>query len=209
MDLQKALEWRYATKEFDSSKKIKNEDFDKILESIRMAPTSFGLQPFRVIIADDKKLREELKKHAWNQSQVTDADKFLVFAGVKNVDEGYIKKYVEMVAETRGLKFDNLRAYYEMMLGFVKSNSKEFMENWAKRQAYIGLGFGLLSAGELGVDACPMEGFNPVGFDEVLELNKQGLSSVVLMALGYRSENDKTSKYKKVRISKEDFFIHK
>lgn len=198
-EILQALNWRYATKEYDSSKKLSDKDFNELLEVIRLSPSSFGLQPYKFIVVENNELRNKVREKAWGQSQVTDASHLIVFCAKKDVTEEYIKEYIENMAQTRSISKDTLKGFEDMMLGFRKNHSNESVKEWAKRQAYIPLGMLLQAAAMKKIDATPMEGFDPKGVDEVLNLDKDGLTSVVLCALGYRSENDKTSNYKKVR----------
>lgn len=203
-EIQKALNWRYATKQFDPEKKIEKEDFDILKEAIRLAPSSYGLQPWKFIIVNNKEMREKLKAAAWGQSQITDASHFIVFCGKTDMDEKYIKEYVHSISKTRNIPQANLKDYEEMMLGFRSQVDKTFIENWTKKQAYVALGFLLESAALLQIDACPMEGFNVAAFDEILGLKEKGFSAAVLCTLGYRSKDDSTSTMKKVRFAHED-----
>lgn len=201
-DILDALNWRYATKKFNPEKKVSDEDLKILLESIRLAPTSFGLQPFKVFVITDRELREKLKPVSYNQSQVTDASCLIVFCARKNVDENYIKRYIEQVSKVRGVSVGDLKGFEDMLLGFVKNYSGN-IEEWAKRQSYIALGFLLEAAALLGIDACPMEGFNTEEVDKILNL-EEGLTSVAYCTLGYRDESDEYSKIKKARFDEKD-----
>ncbi|MEK6909395.1 MAG: NAD(P)H-dependent oxidoreductase [Nanoarchaeota archaeon] len=196
-----SLNWRYATKSFDESKKIPEQDLDELLEVIRLAPSSFGLQPWKFIVVESKELRIKIKEKAWDQPQVTEASHLIVICAKTDVSEEYIKEFIHDIAKTRNIHTDSLKEYEDMMIGFRKGRSKEEIVEWAKRQTYIPLGMLLQSAAMKKIDASPMEGFDPKGVDEVLNLTKNGLTSVVLCALGHRSEKDHTSQYKKVRHS--------
>lgn len=202
-----SLKWRYATKKFDTSKKLSKEDFDELLEVLRLAPSSFGLQPGRFIIVQDPKIREELKTHAWGQSQITDASAIIVFCAKKDLTEKDIEDFVELTAKTRNIAKDNLDDYKNMLLGSVSSRSKSDLVNWNKRQLYLAFGMLLAYAAEKRIDACPMEGFDSKKFDEVLGLDALGLESVAVCALGYRDKEDKYAKLDKVRLSKDKLFI--
>jgi nitroreductase len=198
-DIIKALEWRYATKTYDPTKQVSENDFKELLEIIRLSPSSFGLQPWKFIVVENKELRKKLRDHAWGQSQVTDASYLIVFCAKTDVSEEYIKDYIKDTAQIRNISPDSLKGYEDMMLGFRKGNTQDSIKEWSKRQAYIPLGMLLQAAALKKIDATPMEGFDPKGVDAVLGLDKEGLTSVVLCALGYRSSEDKTASYKKVR----------
>lgn len=198
-----ALNWRYATKQFDTSKKINESDLDELLEVLRLTPSSFGLQPWKFIVVENKELRNKILPNAWNQTQITDASHLIVLCAKTDVSEEYIAEFIKETAKTRNIPVDSIKGYQDMMVGFRKGLSKEQISEWTKKQAYIALGMLLQSAAMKKIDSCPMEGFNPKAVNEILNLDKEGLTSVVLCPLGYRSENDKTAHYKKVRFSKE------
>ncbi|MEK6915451.1 MAG: NAD(P)H-dependent oxidoreductase [Nanoarchaeota archaeon] len=200
-DIIKALNWRYATKSFDSSKTLSENDLNELLEAVRLTPSSFGLQPWKFIIVEDKELRKKIAGSAWNQPQVTEASNLLVLCAKTDVSEDYIKEFIKDTAKIRNISIESLKGYEDMMINFRKGLSQTQTADWCKRQVYISLGILLQSASLKRIDASPMEGFDPKGVDEILNLKEQGLTSTVLCALGYRSENDKTSNYAKVRYS--------
>ncbi len=203
----KSLEWRYATKLFDSEKKLKNSDFEIVKESLRLSASSFGLQPWKFVIVSNPELRTKMRKAAWDQSQVTDASHVLVLAIKKNIDEAYVDAYVKDVARTRGIGLETLSGYAGMMKGFIKGKTPEQLKEWSTKQLYIALGTALTVMAEQKIDACPMEGFDPAAVDTILGLQKQGLESRVLLPIGYRSKKDASAKYKKVRFPSQDVFI--
>ena len=204
-----ALKWRYATKQFDASKKISEEDLNELLEAARLSASSFGLQPWKLVVVEDKKTREKLREAAWNQSQVTDASHLIVVCAVRNVDEKYIKKYIGQIAKVREIPSESLKDFEDTMVGFAKQRGKEFLLEWSKKQSYIALGTLLFAAASKKIDACPMEGFDSGKFDEILGLEKLGLTSAVLCAVGYRSKEDKNQHFKKVRFDMKDIVIKK
>lgn len=202
MDILKALNWRYATKEYDTTKKISDKDFDEIIEAMRLAPSSYGVQQWKFIVAKDVKLRQELRKAAYGQSPVTDASHIIVLAARTNFTEQDINELLQSIAQTRGLSIETLDPFKQMLLNHIKGKSAETLKHWNQRQVYIPLGFGLETAALKNIDATPMEGFNPKAMDAVLGLEKEGYTSTVLLALGYRSANDKAMHYKKFRFPK-------
>lgn len=208
-DIINSLNWRYATKAYDHSKKISEKDVDELLEAMRLSPSSFGLQPWKFLLIENKELREKIKEKAWNQPQVTDASHLIVICAKTDVSEEYIKEFIQDTANIRGIPIESLKGYEEMMIGFRKGKTKEEIAEWSKRQAYIPLGILLQSASMKKIDATPMEGFSPQGVDEVLNLKEKGFTSVVLCALGHRSDSDSTSQYKKVRHSVEKIIERK
>ena len=207
MDILSKLNTRYATKIFDPKKKVSEADMDKLLEAIRLSASSFGLQPYKVLVVEDPAIRAELRKAAWDQPQITDASALLVFAAKYETNAWTVDEFVDLVSHTRNIPKDALSGYSDMMKGTVQSQSPEKIETWVSKQAYIALGFGLVSAAVLDIDACPMEGFSPSDFDRILDINKLGLKSKVIMAVGYRSDEDKYQHLAKVRQKKEDLFI--
>ena len=208
-DIKKALEWRYATKSFDSTKQVSETDIMTVLESMRLAPTSFGLETWRVIVVENPALRTALRAAAWDQSQFTDASHLFVFATKKVIDTMTVDAYVERIAHTRGMEVSMLEGYAGMMKGSIGARTPEAVRDWAARQAYIILGFALETAALLRIDACPMEGFDGAKFDEILGLTDLGLESRVSLALGYRLEGDATQHYTKVRMPIEELIIWK
>ena len=205
MDILKQLEWRYATKIFDSQKKIKEEDLNELLEATRLAPTSYGLQLWKAFVVKNSETREKLKEVAYNQTQITDASHLLVFATPKIVDEKGIAQFIELITKTRNVSEESLEGYRKLMEGAIK-NKSEAVGEWSAKQAYIALGFLLETAALKSIDACPMEGFDSKKFDEILGLTEKGFESRVVCALGYRAENDEYAKAKKVRFSKNETF---
>ena len=203
------LNWRYATKKFDASKRISKQEFAELLEVLRLSPSSYGLQPWKFIIVHDPVLRNKLRIHARNQSQITDADTLIVFCALKSMDEEYVKHYIDRIAQVRGVTRESMLGYQQTMEDSLKGKSHDAISYWMKKQVYISLGFFLNECAHRKIDACPMEGFDPQKFDEVLELSKEGLESVVLCAIGYRAVDDHYSELKKVRFNKNEVILNK
>ena len=202
------LKWRYATKKFDPAKKVSDKDLDHLLEAIQLSASSYGLQPYQVIVVENKEVREKLKAAAWNQSQITDASHVLVFASMTQIDKDYIDTYLNNIAEVRDLKRENLSGLEQMLTNTILKQSPLQQAEWSQNQAYIALGNFLSAAAEMRIDTCPMEGFDPSKFDEILELSKKGLTTAVIATLGYRSEEDVLQHASKVRKRKEDLIHH-
>ena len=160
---------RYATKTFDAGKKITDADFGALTESLRLAPSSFGLQPWKFVVVKNPEVRAKLREASWNQGQVTDASHFIVLASRKSIPEEYIQKYITSTETIRNLPAGSLQGYHDMMVGAV-ANGKSVaeQEDWSKRQTYIALGFIGLAAGAMGIDTCMLEGFNPKAYDDIL-----------------------------------------
>lgn len=206
---QSLLEWRYATKKFDPNKKIHPNDLNSLLEVLRLAPSSYGLEPWKFVVVDDPKLRVQLKVHSWNQPQITDASNLIVLCVLKKIDVSYVKSFVKRMAEIRGVTQESLAQYEGMMTSFVSVKSPEWLSEWMKRQVYIALGMLLSECARRKIDTCPMEGFDPQKFDEILGLEKYGLQSVVLCTVGYRAPDDHAAELKKVRYSTDEVILRK
>lgn len=208
MELLTALNWRYATKRMNGQT-VPSEKLDTILEAIRLSASSFGLQPYRVIVIDDPALKAKIHERACPQPQIVEGSHLLVFASWKNITNEHIDSYISLVAKERNMPVEELAQFDGMLKDFIASRTQERLSAWATRQAYIGLGTGLAAAAMEQVDATPMEGFNPTEMDKVLGLDETNLQSVAILALGYRDmANDYLVNQKKVRVSKDEFFIH-
>lgn len=205
MNLIEKLNWRYATKRMNGTK-VPQDKIEKILEAVRLAPTSFGLQPFKVVVVENKELREKIFNEACQQSQIKEGSHVLVFAARKNVDAAQVDEYIQLIADTRGIKVESLNDF-KAMFGGVIAGSEDRNFVWTARQAYIAFGIGIVAAAMEEVDATPMEGFSTEAMDKVLGLTEEGYGAVNVLALGYRDEkNDYLSKAPKVRKSKEALF---
>lgn len=199
------LTWRYATKLFDSSKKVSPENFAKILEAIKLAPTSFGLQPFHVINVIDVAKREELKGMAWSQPQIIDASHLLVFCARNDIKER-IETYFDLVTGGNENIKTATASYKDMMISFESGLLNEHKTPWATRQAYIALSFAMAACAELEIDSCPVEGFNAEEFKKALNL-PESMTPVVCLPIGYRSPEDKIRP--KVRFDLSDLISEK
>ncbi|MFT6169847.1 MAG: nitroreductase [Celeribacter sp.] len=200
------LNWRYATKKMDPSKPVSEENVAKIVDAIRMAPTSSGLQPFHLFVIRNADVREKLKPAAFGQEQLTDGSHLLVFAAYDGYDDARIDAVVDHHADERPGTREMLEGYYGNLKSMYLPREDQVNFEHAARQAYIALGFALAAAAELGVDSTPMEGFDPAQFDEILGLKDKGLKSVVILPLGTRDEaGDWLAPMKKVRRPLSDF----
>lgn len=209
MELLETLNWRYATKRMNGQK-LPQEKLDVILEAIQLAPTSMGLQPFSVIVVEDEEVKKQISEKACLQPQVLESSQLLVFAAWNEVSKGKVDEYMQNVAKTRGIDVESLADFKGMINGFVGGISGPEVKNWTARQTYVAFGVGLVAAANEKVDATPMEGFDKTEMDKVLGLQEQGLSSVVMIALGYRDEEkDHLAKAQKVRREKADLFLVK
>lgn len=202
-----ALNWRYATKVFDSEKKVSAGDLDTVLESMRLSASSFGLQPWKFVVVSNKDIRAKIRAAAWNQPQVTDASHLIVLTVRNDIDEAFVDRYIKSIADVRGMDVSMLKDFSDMIKGSIKTRSPEALKAWSSRQVYIPLGTALLTAATLGIDACPMEGFDNAEVDKILGLGEMNLESLAFLTLGYRSAADKTASYKKSRFSKEEVVV--
>ncbi|MFC5442182.1 NAD(P)H-dependent oxidoreductase [Rhizobium halophytocola] len=203
--LLEKLNWRYATKKMDPARPVAADKVERILEAARLAPTSSGLQPFQVIVVTNPQVKEKLKAAGFGQAQLTDASHVLVFAAWDNYTEERIDGVLEQTNAERGGPNEGLDAYYARLKGMYLPRDAQTNFEHAARQAYIGFGMAIAQAAFEGVDATPMEGFEPEKFDEILGLGAKGLRSVCILPLGYRGEGDWLAPLKKVRRPKDKF----
>jgi len=200
------LNWRYATKKMNPDKVAAEDKVERILEAVRLAPTSSGLQQFEVIVVTNKDIRAKIRAIAWDQAQVTDASHLVVFAAWDNYTADRINGMFDLVNDERGFRNEGWEAYRQMLLNTYPQRDAQTNFEHAARQAYVGLGIALTAAAFEEVDATPMEGFDPAALDEILDLRARGLRSVVMMPLGYRAdEGDWLVNLKKVRRPAADF----
>ena len=200
-----ALRWRYATKQFDPTKKIPDVDLQMLLDSLRLAPSSFGLQPWKFYVVVAQNVKDELLPLSWNQSQVRDCSHLLVLTARKSIDAAYVERFVDATATTRGTPREKLKGMHDMIVGFAEASPDKL--SWSTHQVYIALGMLMHTAALLGVDACPMEGIDKAGYDRVLKVDAD-YTTVVACPLGYRNAADRHATLEKVRFSAEELFVH-
>ena len=196
------LKWRYATKQFDASKKISETDWEILQQAILLSPSSYGVQPWKAIVVVNEAVKQQLPNAAWGQSQPRDCSHFVVFAARRHVDAGYVQKFVQRTADVRGMDVSGLSGLRDAILS--KTTHLQDHLSWTARQCYIGLGFLLETAALLKIDACPMEGILPEKVDEILGLSSSEYTAVVACALGYRLQTDKYASAAKVRFEASD-----
>ena len=199
--------WRYATKKFDATKKITAEDLSILKEAIRLSSSSYGLQPYKVIIVENPELRAKIQPSAWGQSQIVEASHLLVFANELNFGTEGIDNLIQNMSQTREIPLENLQPYGDLMKNNLTTLPEDVRNQWTAKQTYLALGNLLNAAAELKIDVTPMEGFVPADVNEILGLEKLGLNASLIATIGYRHEQDATQHYKKVRKSNEDLFI--
>ncbi len=200
------LNWRYATKRYDSEKKIPRETIDLLQEALRLAPTSYGLQPIKFLFIENTGIREKLFEYSYNQRSITDASHLIVIAAHKEIEAQEIDKYMLNTASTRGLSIDQLSGYSDFLKRTIGTQTPEQKAVWAQKQAYITLGVLIDTCAQLRIDATPIEGFDTREYDRILNLDERGLSSTLVIPIGFRHPEDTTQHWKKVRKSKEELF---
>jgi nitroreductase len=203
-----ALRWRYATKQFDSSRKIPSGVWDALEESLVLTPSSFGLQPWKFLVVQDPSIRAELMAESWNQTQVTDASHFVVLTARTDLSAHDIDAWIARMSEVQGQGTEATAPLKGMIAGFAETMSREARHAWNVRQVYIALGQLMSTAALLGIDSCPMEGLSTSGYDRILRLEKTGYATVVACALGYRSAADKYAEVPKARFERAKVIQH-
>ena len=199
------LQWRYATKKFDPTKKIPDDTWKALEQSLVLAPSSFGLQPWKFFVVRNPEIRSQLLAHSLGQAQVVDASHLVVFAIKKDLDAAYVDRYVERMAEVQQTSVDNLQKFAGVVKGFMEKPPLPLdINEWSSRQLYIALGEFMTVAAMLGVDTCPMEGLVPSKYDEVLGLPAQGYKTVAACPAGYRAADDHSASRPKIRFKTED-----
>jgi len=199
MNLLNNLKWRYATKHFDSSKKVSKEDLDKLKEVVQLSVSSYGLQLYKVLIIEDKEIREKLKPASWDQSQITDASHLFIFCNYADVKRKHVDEFLELTTNTQDIHVNNLNGYGDFMKGKIGEMTEVEQKNWTIRQTYLALGNLINACAELKIDACPMEGFESEKYNEILGLTEQKLNAAVIATIGYRSKEDSAQFRPKVR----------
>lgn len=200
------LNWRYATKKMDPAKSVPQDKIDRIVDAVRLAPTSSGLQPFEIIVVTNPETRAKIREIAWGQSQITDGSHLLVFAAWDNYTPERINAAFDLVNKERGFTNEGWEAYRQKLLDLYVPRDPELNFEHAARQTYIGLGLAVTAAAFEAVDSTPMEGFEPEKLDEILGLRERGLRSVSILPLGYRkADEDWLVNLKKVRRPRDEF----
>jgi nitroreductase len=203
------LKWRYATKKFDPMQKIPPEQWAILEQSLVLAPSSFGVQPWKFFVVDDPSIREQLLEHSWKQAQVVDASHLVVFAIKKDVNAADVDRHLAHMAEVQQTPIENLQGFGNLVKGFLQKPPYPLdINEWSTRQVYIALAQFMVSAAMLAIDTCPMEGFVPDQYDEILGLSAQGYHAVVVCPAGYRAEDDKAAARPKVRYPLEQIIEH-
>jgi nitroreductase len=203
------LNWRYATKKFDPSKKIPADTWRALEQALVLTPSSYGLQPWQFLVITDQAVKEKLVPISWRQTQSADCSHFVVFTARRTLTEANVDAYVRHTAEVRGVGVDTLAKFKGMMLSQLVPPPAGFdIHHWASLQVYIALGNFMTVAAMLGVDTCPMEGIERSNYDALLGLSGSPFTTVVACAAGYRAGDDKCATLPKVRFPAEDVVKH-
>lgn len=206
MELLKNLQWRYATKKFNPSKKVSKNDLDKLKKAIQLSVSSYGLQLYKTLIIENQDIKNKLKPVSWNQSQITDASYLFVFCNYTEATHEAIDNFIKQTAEIRNLDIERLSGYGDFIKSKLAEKPQEEKTSWLKSQTYLALGNLLNACAELKIDACPIEGFEPKAYNQILGLDKQRLNASVIAPIGYRKYDDNTIKQLKVRKPMEILF---
>lgn len=208
--LLQQLNWRYATKKFDATRKISDGDWATLEKALVLTASSYGLQPWKFIIVTDPALKAKLRPASWNQSQVEDCSHLVVFTAKQDVTEADVNRFIARIAEVRGVSPESLAGYKGFMMGdLVNGPRHAIIGEWAARQTYIAMGNLLTSAALLGIDACPFEGIEPAKYDEILGLKGSGYTTISACPVGYRAADDKYATAPKVRFEAKDIVEHR
>lgn len=203
------LRWRYATKKFDPARKIPDAGWQALEQALVLTPTSYGFQPLKFLVLTDPALRERLVPVSWNQRQPVDCSHYVVFAARMKNTEADVDHYMARIAEVRGSSVEAQAGFKKMLMSDVVHGPRgQRALDWAVNQAYIALGNFMTTAALLGIDTCPMEGFEPDKYDEILGLPAQGYHAAVACAAGYRSPEDKYAALPKVRFPASELILH-
>jgi nitroreductase len=204
----KQLQWRYATKKFDPTRRIAPNDWSALVTSLVLTPSSFGLQPWRFYVVTDAETKARLPAISWGQNQVNDASHVVVFALRHNLSEADVDRYIERICEIRGGLPESLAGFKKMMVGsLIHSEGRINLNHWAENQVYIALGQFMAVAALMGIDTCPMEGIVREKYDDLLGIQEEGYSTSVVCVAGYRASDDKYASIRKVRFSTEQVVV--
>ncbi len=206
-EVLEALKWRYAVKKFDAARTLSGEQVQGLREAFNLTATSYGLQPIRMLVIQDRALQESLVGHSYGQRQVADASHLLVLCIETNIDQEYIEGYFERVRHVRGTPEEVLKPFRDSLSESFRVKAETEIRTWAAHQAYLAMGNLLTYCAYERIDACPMEGFDPAAYNQVLGLTARGLSAVLVLPVGYRAEDDVFSGFKKVRKELQDAVI--
>lgn len=202
--MNESLNWRYATQLFDPKRKLSDDLLFSLLDAARLAPSSYGLQPWKFFVVNNREKRSLLRAASYDQAQITDASHLIVIANLTALDQNYIHAHADRIARERDMAPGEIENYRAKMLASVPAMSSDRGQAWVTQQVYLALGFLLMACAHERVDACPIEGFKADQFDTILSLKQKGYHAQVVCALGYRDTKDKFASQKKVRLERKE-----
>jgi nitroreductase len=207
MNIIDSLKWRYAVKKFDSNKSVPQQKIETLKEAFNLTATSYGLQPLKLLVINKKEIQKELVEHSWNQPQVLDASHLLVICIPKEYTTKEVENYFKLVQKLRQTPDSILTPFKEFLTAEIEKKTQEELFIWNKNQAYLALGNLLTVCASEQIDSCPMEGFVPEKYDEVLNLGEQNLASTLVLPIGFRADDDYMKDLKKIRKNIDDVVI--
>ncbi|WP_397447213.1 NAD(P)H-dependent oxidoreductase [Polaribacter sp. R77954] len=207
MNAIESLQWRYAVKKFDTNKSLSTTQIETLKEAFNLTATSYGLQPLKLLVIKNKDIQKELVSHSWNQPQVLEASHVLIICIPKEYSTNEVEKYFNLVQKIRATPDAVIDPFKKFLTTEIEKKTQEELLTWNKNQAYLALGNLLTVCALEKIDACPMEGFIPEKYDEVLQLDQHNLTSVLVLPVGFRAEDDYMKDLKKVRKNIEDVVI--
>lgn len=206
MNINDALDWRYAVREF-SNKKLEEESVENLINATRKSASSYGLQPYKIILIESESIRRDLLPHSFGQDKILNCSHLIAFAVSTTIGDETVDRYIDKLIKVRGVEYDEISGYAEHMKDILSAMSHSQKREWAHQQAYIALGTLLTAAAALTIDSCPMTGFDHPAYDEVLGLKNMGLETAAIVALGHRSISDQSALLPKVRFEKKEMVI--
>ena len=206
MDIHSALDWRYAVREF-SSDRLTTSQLHSLMDATRKSASSYGLQPYKLIVLESQEIRQKLLPHSFGQDKVVNSSHLIVFAAQREIGYWTVDRYIQQLLKLRGGSYDSLNDYARHMKQSLASKTAAEKREWAHQQTYIALGTFLTAAAMMKIDTCPMTGINHKAYDEVLGLKTHGLETSVIAAVGYRSPDDKSATHTKIRFDYDDFVL--
>ncbi|WP_196893423.1 NAD(P)H-dependent oxidoreductase [Aureivirga marina] len=209
MNIIESLKWRAAVRNFNSAKKVSQKDVETLVEAGNLTATSMGLQPFKIIVLNNEEIQQKLVPFSYNQKQVADASHILIFAIETEINQQTIENYFQRTIEIRNVEAKDFENHKNSMSNYLSMMDEERKRSWATNQTYIALGTVMAAAADLKIDSCAMEGFEPEKYQEILNLKSENLLPVVILPIGYRSEEEKMAELPKVRKALENFVITK
>lgn len=206
MQVLNNLKWRYATKKFDADKKISDDELSYLKEAIRLSPSSYGLQPYKILIVSDPEIKKQLHALCWQQNQIVDCSHLFIFCSYKNYNDSDVDEYIELITSEQGLEYSTLEGYGTFIKGKVSEKTSTDQTAWLERQTYLAVSNLIITCAEQKIDTCPMEGFTAEEINHFFNLDSKNLTVTVMVAVGYRSEDDNSQHRKKVRKGEKALF---